>query len=73
MIVLLGEYESGDIRPMARKSNQPAGFAGNSCLPIPDATSIAGRIIRWYQAHPEPLLLLTRSVRLVSRRLDQIF
>jgi NAD+ diphosphatase len=55
MIGLLGEYESGDIRPDGQEIESAGWFCREQLPAIPDATSIAGRIIRWYQAHPEPL------------------
>lgn len=58
MIGLLGEYESGEI-VVDGIEIEAADWYGRDCLPqIPDPTSIAGRMIRWYIEHPDPLAAL---------------
>lgn len=58
MIGLFGAFESGEIQVDGIEI-ESAGWYWRDDLPeIPDTTSIAGRMIRWYIDHPDPLAAL---------------
>jgi len=62
MIGLFGAYESGEIQ-VDGVEIESAGWYRRDDLPeIPDTTSIAGRMIRWYIDHPDPLAALAERV-----------
>lgn len=58
MIGLFGEYESGEIQVDGIEIESADWYRRDGLPEIPDTTSIAGRMIRWYLEHPDPLAAL---------------